>query len=107
MPSSQEDRGNHSNIGDRAERATGSIVSANFFDALGIRPVLGRGFEASENTGRNAHPVTIISYRLWKDRFRGDPAIIGKMQMMNGVRHTIVGVAPEGRVFSFADAHRC
>ncbi len=84
------------NVGDRAERARGSIVSANYFEALGIRPILGRGFEASENTGRNAHAVTVISYRMWKDRFRGDPAIIGKTQMMNGVRHTIVGVAPEG-----------
>src|SRR5271170_1825922 len=84
------------NVGDRAERATGSIVSANYFDALGIRPILGRGFEAPENTGRNAHAVTVISYRMWQDRFRGDPAIIGKIQMMNGVRHTIVGVAPEG-----------
>jgi macrolide transport system ATP-binding/permease protein len=84
------------NVGDRAERARGSIVSANYFDALGIRPFLGRGFEPSENTGRNAHPVTVISYRMWRDRFGGDPAIIGKTQMMNGVRHTIVGVAPEG-----------
>ncbi len=84
------------NVGDRAERATGSIVSANYFDALGIRPMLGRGFQPSENTGRNAHAVTVISYRMWQDRFRGDPAIIGKTQMMNGVRHTIVGVAPEG-----------
>jgi macrolide transport system ATP-binding/permease protein len=84
------------NVGDRAERATGSIVSANYFDALGIHPILGRGFDASENAGRNAHAVTVISYRMWKDRFRGDPAIIGKTQMMNGVQHTIVGVAPEG-----------
>ncbi len=84
------------NVGDRAERTMGSIVSANYFDALGIHPILGRGFEPAENTGRNAHPVTVISYRMWKDRFRGDPAIIGKTQLMNGVRHTIIGVAPEG-----------
>jgi putative ABC transport system permease protein len=83
-------------VGDRAERATGSIVSANYFDALGIRPILGRGFVAGEDTGRNAHPVTVISYRTWKDRYQGDEAIIGRTQTMEGVRHTIIGVAPEG-----------
>jgi predicted permease len=81
--------------GDRAERAPGSVVSANYFDALGVHPVLGRGFEAGEDTGRNAHPVVVISYQLWRDRFRGDPGIVGKTQMLNGVPHTIVGVAPE------------
>jgi putative ABC transport system permease protein len=83
-------------IGDHAERATGSIVSANYFDALGVHPVLGRGFLPEENFGRNAHPVTVISYRTWKDRYGGDPAIIGREQYLNGVQHSIVGVAPEG-----------
>jgi macrolide transport system ATP-binding/permease protein len=83
-------------IGDRAERATGSVVSSNYFDVLGVRPILGRGFEPEEDTGRNAHPVVVISYRMWKDRFHGNPAIIGKTQMLNGMRHTIIGVAPEG-----------
>ncbi len=83
-------------IGDRAERTTGSIVSANYFDAIGVHPILGRGFEPSEDTGRNAHPVTVISFQLWKGRFKSDPQIIGKTQRLNGVMHTIVGVAPEG-----------
>jgi predicted permease len=82
--------------GQRAERAVGSVVSANYFDALGISPILGRGFEPVEETGRNAHPVMVISYRTWKDRFHGDPAILGKTQKLDGVPHTIVGVAPEG-----------
>jgi macrolide transport system ATP-binding/permease protein len=82
--------------GDRAERAPGSMVSANYFDALGVHPILGRGFLPGEDIGRNAHPVTVISYQLWKDRFHGDPQIVGKTQMMNGLPHTIVGVAPEG-----------
>jgi predicted permease len=83
-------------VGDRAERTVGSIVSANYFDAIGIHPILGRGFEPGEDTGRNAHPVTVISYQLWKGRFKRDPQIIGKAQRLNGVIHTIVGVAPEG-----------
>jgi len=82
--------------GDRAERISGSVVSANYFDALGVHPILGRGFEPVEETGRNAHPVVVISHELWQNRFRGDPEIIGKTQAMNGLPHTIIGVAPEG-----------
>jgi predicted permease len=82
-------------VGDRAERASGAIVSANYFDALGVRPILGRGFRPEEGTGRNAHPVTVIGYRTWKDRYGGDPNIIGRMQYLNGVQHTIIGVMPE------------
>jgi predicted permease len=82
-------------VGDRAERASVGIVSANYFDALGVRPILGRGFRPEEKTGRNAHPVTVISYRTWKDRYNFDPNIVGRTQLMNGVQHTIIGVAPE------------
>jgi len=80
---------------DRADRLAGLLVSANYFDALGVRPVRGRGFLAGEDLGANAHPVTVIGYRLWRDRFRGDPDIVGKTIGFNGVPHTIVGVAPE------------
>ena len=82
-------------VGDRAERASGAIVSANYFDALGVRPILGRGFKPEEGEGRNAHPVTVIGYRTWKDRYGGDPNIIGRTQYLNGIQHTIIGVAPE------------
>src|SRR3989440_6186107 len=82
-------------VGDRAERASGAIVSANYFDALGVKPILGRGFRPEEGQGRNAHPVTVIGYKTWKDRYGGDPNIVGRTQMLNGVHHTIIGVAPE------------
>ncbi len=82
-------------VGDRAERAVGGIVSANYFDSLGVKPILGRGFRPEEGTGRAAHPVTVISYQTWKDRYKGAPEIIGKTQYLNGVQHTIIGVAPE------------
>jgi macrolide transport system ATP-binding/permease protein len=83
-------------IGDRAERTTGSIVSANYFDAIGVSPMLGRGFLPGEDQGQSAHPVAVISYQLWQGRFAGDPQIVGKTQRLNGVMHSIVGVAPEG-----------
>jgi predicted permease len=84
------------NIGARAEVTVGSIVSANYFEAIGVRPVLGRGFEPSEEIGSNAHPVVVISDQLWRRRFHGDPNIIGKVQRLNNVPHTIIGVAPAG-----------
>jgi macrolide transport system ATP-binding/permease protein len=87
--------------GDRAERAIGLMVSPNYFDALGVRPVLGRGFTPDEATGMNGHPVTVISYKEWKERFRGDRAIIGRTQTYNNVPHVIVGVAPEGFLGTF------
>jgi len=82
-------------IGDRAERAVGDLVRPDYFEVIGVRPILGRGFAAEEGMGRNAHPVAVISYETWKKRYQGDPAIIGKTQYLNGVQHTIIGVAPE------------
>jgi macrolide transport system ATP-binding/permease protein len=84
------------NNGDHAEVLTGSIVSANYFDAIGVHPILGRGFEASEDVGNDSHPVVVISYQMWRNRFKGDREIIGKTQRLNNVPHTIIGVEPEG-----------
>jgi predicted permease len=83
-------------IGERAQAITGSIVSANYFDAIGVHPILGRGFEPGEDTSRNAHPVVVISYHLWQTQFVGDPTIIGKTQRFDNVVYTIIGVAPKG-----------
>lgn len=84
------------NLGARAQVVAGSIVSANYFSDLGVRPFLGRGFDPSEDQGRNAHPVAVISYQLWQEVFHDDENVIGKTQLLNGVPHTIIGVAPEG-----------
>jgi macrolide transport system ATP-binding/permease protein len=83
-------------IGERAQVATGSIVSANYFDTLGIHAILGRGFEPAEDIGRNAHPVVVISYHLWQTRFKSDPEIIGRTQRLDNILCTIVGVMPKG-----------
>jgi macrolide transport system ATP-binding/permease protein len=83
-------------VGDHAETATGSIVSANYFEAIGVRPILGHAFDPSDDVGSNSHPVIVISYQLWRNRFKADPEIIGKMQRFNNVPHTIIGVAPQG-----------
>ena len=83
-------------MGERAEVTTGSLVSANYFDAIGVHPALGRGFETGEDVGRNTHPIVVISHHLWQTRYKGDREIIGKTQRFNNVVHTIIGVAPEG-----------
>jgi predicted permease len=84
------------NVGDRAERLPGSVVSANYFDALGVRPILGRGFRPGDDVGRNAHADVVIGYRTWTERLKGDPGVIGTTLMLNGLPHTIVGVTSEG-----------
>jgi macrolide transport system ATP-binding/permease protein len=81
--------------GDRAVRAVGQLVSANYFDALGVHLLIGRGFSAGDDVGRGAHPITVISYRLWRDHFRGDPSIVGKTISFDGTPHTIIGVTGE------------
>ena len=83
-------------IGERAEVTTGSLTSANYFEAIGVRPMLGRGFDPGEDSGRNAHPVVVISYQLWQMRYKGDPEIVGKSQRFNNVVLTVIGVAPQG-----------
>lgn len=79
--------------GNRADRAVGELVSANYFSALGIPLARGRGFLAGEDVGNGAHPVAVISYAMWRDRFALDPRIVGKTIDFNGVPHVIVGVA--------------
>ncbi len=66
----------------------------NFFSVLGVNPLLGPGF-TPENGQAGHDNVVILSYGLWKDRFAGDPAIVGKSILLNGKPQTVVGVAPQ------------
>ena len=80
------------------ERVFIANVTANYFDVLGIKPVLGRFFLAEEETRPDAVPNVILSYSLWRARYAADPAIVGKS--IEIARHpvTVIGVAPEGFV---------
>jgi putative ABC transport system permease protein len=79
---------------DPPERIQGFLVTANFFDALGMKPIFGRNFTAEENQpGKDA--VAIITHSLWQRRFGGDPNIINKTITVNSVVRTVVGVMPE------------
>ena len=79
-----------------AERLFGAIVSGNYFDVLGIRMAIGRGFTPDEDSVPGAHPVVILSHRLWETRFGADSAIPGRSVSINGRPFTVVGVAPPG-----------
>ena len=80
-----------------AERAWAELVSANYFDVLKVRPILGRSFLPEEGTDQpGAFPVAVISYRMWKNRFHGDPNVLGKDIRLNRHQLTIIGVAPPG-----------
>ena len=76
------------------ERATGVRVTANFFDTLGVAPMLGRAFlPEEEQQGRNS--VAVLSYGLWQRRFGGDASVVGKTITLSGQPFTVVGVAPQ------------
>ncbi|HEY6272488.1 MAG TPA: ABC transporter permease [Terriglobales bacterium] len=75
------------------QRVRAGVVSAHFFDMLGIRPYLGRFFtEADDVAGADA--VLILSYPFWKKRYGGDPNVVGRRFRMNDKIHTVVGVLP-------------
>src|SRR5262249_3169229 len=76
------------------ERVFGSAVTANFFQALGVKPIQGRAFSPDEEQ-KGREQVAIIGQGLWQRRFGGDPQIIGKSIQLDGRNHTVVGVAPE------------
>ncbi|HEY0321333.1 MAG TPA: ABC transporter permease [Pyrinomonadaceae bacterium] len=76
-----------------SERVWGYLVSGNYFDVLGVRPLMGRGFTPEEDRTPGAFPVAVMSYGCWQRRFGADPNIVGKSVSLNGRSFTIVGVA--------------
>ncbi len=75
------------------DRVLTGVVSSNFFDVLGVTPLLGRTFlDTDDDLGAEA--VLILSYPYWQQKFGGDPAIVGQVFEMNDRPHTVVGVLP-------------
>jgi predicted permease len=75
---------------------TGEAVTANYFDVLGIRPALGRGFRPEENVGEGQHAVLVMGHGMWQRRFGGRSDVLGQTVQLSGVAYTVVGVAPPG-----------
>lgn len=78
----------------RSELVAGEVVTANYFDLLGVRIALGRTFLPEEDDTEGTHPVIILSHGLWQRRLGGDADVIGKTLRLSGVDYTVVGVAP-------------
>ena len=78
----------------KPERLSGMVASANYFDVLGVRPFLGRGFLPADDDKPGGAPVAVISYRLWQTHFAADPNIVGQMVELNQHPYSIVGVTP-------------
>ncbi len=78
----------------RTDMLYGEVVSGNFFDVLGVRPVLGRGFLPEEYKAAGSASVIVIGNQLWVDRFGGDPSVVGSPVRINNRQFTVVGVAP-------------
>ncbi|MDD5541912.1 MAG: ABC transporter permease [Acidobacteriia bacterium] len=89
------------NSGERTDRVWSEPVSANYFDVLGVKPVLGRGFQPDEDLKPGGAPVTVLSYGLWAGRFSSDPQIVGKTISLNDHPFTVVGVTPKDFYGSF------
>jgi len=80
--------------GGRPEAVTGGIVSANYFDLLGVKARLGRTFASNDDMRPGADPVAVLGYGFWQRRFGGDPRIVGQTIHLNQHAFTVIGVAP-------------
>jgi predicted permease len=78
----------------KPQRVFGMVASANYFDVLGVRPFLGRGFLPDEDTKPGGAPVAVIGYRFWQSHFAANPNIVGQTIEINEHPYTIVGVTP-------------
>jgi len=100
----------------RAERLLAACVTPNYFSVLGVRTILGQPFSNSVRAGQWA-PEAVISYRFWKNRFGGDPSVVGRVIHLNTYPFTVVGVSdpsfydlsrgldPELRIPRMPDGH--
>jgi putative ABC transport system permease protein len=91
-----------SDQGDAAEQVICSRATADFFNILGVRPLLGRMFQAGDDNP-GVGPVLVLSESFWKRRYSARPDVLGKIATLNGKPYTIIGVAPEGFQFPRSD----
>ena len=80
------------------ESVRGELVSGNYFEVLGVQPVIGRLISEADDHESITSPVAVISYEFWKRRFAMDPSIINQTVILNGHHFTVIGVTPPGFV---------
>jgi predicted permease len=92
------ENGIHGNVGPSGnlEPMEVEAVSGTYFNVLGVKPMLGRVFTDVDDRMLGGHPIAVISYGWWNNRFSRDPSILGKRITIGSTVYTIVGVAPPG-----------
>lgn len=81
-----------------ARRYKAIVIAPNFFQLTRTKPILGREFSEAENQPGTA-AITLISFDLWQKRYAGDQNVIGKLLLINGISHEVIGVMPQGYAF--------
>jgi predicted permease len=89
-------------VDNRADRIAVAYVTGNYFNMLGVSPAHGRLILPSEGQAYSADPVIVLGHSYWKERFNGDPSIVGRTVQVNATPFTVVGVVPESFVGTFA-----
>jgi putative ABC transport system permease protein len=87
----------------RPERYSGGQLTVAAFEALGVQPILGRGFQAGDDRP-GADPVILLGFGLWRDRYRSSPALLGQAIRAGGISRTVIGVMPENFAFPIREA---
>ena len=83
-------------FGAQSERVAAELVSGTYFDVLGVGTALGRAFTPEDDRMPDGHPLVMLSYDFWRQRFGGDRQIVGKTVLINKHEMTIIGVAQAG-----------
>ncbi len=80
----------------QTDRASGELVSGNYFEVLGVEPAVGRVFSQDDDRVPGAQPVVVLSHSYWTRHFGGDPSVLNKVLLINNVEMTVVGVSRAG-----------
>ena len=80
----------------QTERVAGELVSGNYFDTLRIGTAAGRALTPEDDRQPGGHPLAMLSYDYWTERFGADPNVVGRVLVVNGLPLTIVGVGQKG-----------
>jgi len=81
---------------DSGDRVVVELVTGEYFDVLGVTPALGRAFLPDETVPGRSERLMVLSQRAWRERYGGDPGILGETVKLDGETYTIIGVAPKG-----------
>jgi predicted permease len=79
-----------------SERVFAALVSANYFEIVGVRNAHGRFFRPEEDRTAGTHPVVVLSHQMWTRRFKADPALVGQTIRLNNLPYTVIGIAEPG-----------